>query len=63
VENPLGSPLNNLALIDCVRKFFDCAEFSSMQISKDKLEQIAEKIMQLERVEDPTEVIGLVRGS
>jgi len=60
VDDPSGSPANPMTFDDCVKKFFDCAAHAARQIPKDHLDRVVEMVGRLERVDDATEVIGLV---
>jgi 2-methylcitrate dehydratase PrpD len=60
VDDPSGSPANPMTFDDCVRKFFDCAAHAARQLPKDHLDRVVEMVERLERVDDATEVIGLV---
>jgi len=57
VENPLGSPERPLSFDDCARKFRDCAG----ALKDDQLDGIIDLVSRLERVEDISAIIGLLR--
>jgi 2-methylcitrate dehydratase PrpD len=60
MNNAMGYPPLPVSFDDCVRKFFDCAAHAARQIPKDHLDRVVEMVERLERVDDATEVIGLV---
>jgi 2-methylcitrate dehydratase PrpD len=60
MDNAMGYPPLPVSFDDCVRKFFDCAAHAARQIPKDHLDRVVEMVGRLERVDDATEVIGLV---
>ena len=55
-----GHPENPIAKDDLFKKFRDCAGYSVKPLSKQRVEQVIEKIDKLEEVKDMREVVKLV---
>jgi 2-methylcitrate dehydratase PrpD len=55
-----GHPENPIAKEDLFKKFRDCAAYSAKPLSKQRVEQVIEKIDKLEKVKDMREVVKLV---
>jgi 2-methylcitrate dehydratase PrpD len=56
VENPLGSLERPMSFEDCARKFADCAK----SLDANRIEEIIQRVEQLERLEDIREIIRLI---
>lgn len=60
VDAVKGHPTNPMSFDDCAEKFWACAPFASRPLDRSRLEQAIESVRRLERVEDVSEVIGLL---
>jgi 2-methylcitrate dehydratase PrpD len=60
VEYCLGTVERPMKFEDCVRKFKECSSYSEKALSSDTIEKILESIINLERLDDATEILRLI---
>jgi 2-methylcitrate dehydratase PrpD len=60
INDPTGSPQNPMTFEQCVNKFRDCALYSIKPLPEETLSRIVESVIELEKVEDVTEIIKMI---
>lgn len=60
VDAVKGHPNNPMSFDDCAEKFWSCAASAARPLDRGKLTQAIEAVRHLERVEDVSEIVGLL---
>jgi len=60
IDRAYGNPQNPIKMDDLIIKFRDCAGYSAKQLPKFKLDDLVDKIINLEKVENINEIIELL---
>ena len=63
VSEPSGGPNNPVSTERLIQKFADCASYSIISLSGERLKEVAEMIMNLEKVEGVGEIVSLLDPS
>lgn len=61
VDYPLGSPERPMTFDDCAEKFMDCASYGAPSVPQERLERVIELTRHLERMEDVSGIMALLR--
>jgi 2-methylcitrate dehydratase PrpD len=60
VDRAYGNPQNPIKMDDLILKFRDCASYAAKPLTKTKLDDLLDKIIDLDHVEDMSEVVELI---
>lgn len=63
VNYPKGNPDNPLTQEEIIQKFFGCSELLAKPIDRGDLEQVVDKVLNLEKLKDVTQIIKLLATS
>lgn len=63
VDEPSGGPKNPVSNERLIQKFADCASYSIISLSEERLKDVTEMTMNLEKIEDVGEIVSLLDPS